>query len=361
MTQQSPLARRLAAQIAAAGPMGVPEFMTACLHDPQHGYYATRPALGAEGDFITAPLISQMFGELIGLWLVETWRGLGRPAWFRLVEAGPGDGTLIGDVLRAARVDPAFLAAADLWLVETSAPLRQAQAQRLAGAALAPRWATNLDEVPAGAPLLLVANELLDCLPARPLVRTAQGWAEQVVGLDEDGALAFGLRPCAPGEAPAAEAPVGLVVEVSPAQAAFVETLATRIRQDGGAGLLIDYGRARPEPGETLQALQRHRKVDPLATAGESDLTVHADFPAVLAAARAAGCAASLLTQGDFLRRLGIEARAAALARARPDAAERLARQLARLTHDDQMGALFKAACLYRPGDPVPPAFESAS
>ena len=359
----SPLARRLAAEIAATGPISVAEFMAACLHDPRHGYYATRPALGAEGDFITAPLVSQMFGELIGLWAVETWRGLGRPSPLRLVEAGPGDGTLMSDLLRAARLDPDFLAAADLWLVETSAPLRQRQAQALAAAPLFPRWAAGLDEIPAGAPMILIANELLDCLPARQFVRLSQGsgWAERVVGLDPDGDLAFGLRPCGPREAPLAGATEGQLVEVSPAQTAFAASLAARLASDGGGALLIDYGRGEGEPhGDTLQALMRHQKVDPLATAGEADLTVHADFPAVLAAARAAGCAAALLSQGEMLRRLGIEARAAALARARPDRAEALGRQLARLVDEAQMGALFKAACLYKPGDPPPPAFEHA-
>jgi NADH dehydrogenase [ubiquinone] 1 alpha subcomplex assembly factor 7 len=178
---------RLRAQIAQDGPISVAEYFTRCLHDPRDGYYATRPALGEGGDFLTAPGVSQMFGELIGLWLLETWNRMGRPAPVRLVEMGPGDGTLISDILRAARLLPGFLEAADLWLVEVSPPLRAVQAATLADAPLTPRWADRLDAVPADAPLLLVANEVLDCLPARQFVRTDGGWAERMVGLDEAG------------------------------------------------------------------------------------------------------------------------------------------------------------------------------
>ena len=349
---------RLVAQIRATGPMNIAQYMTACLHDPQGGYYATRPALGEGGDFITAPMVSQMFGELIGLWAVETWRGMGSPARVLLAEAGPGTGALMQDALRAARLDPAFIAAAELWLIETSDVLAGQQRKRLADAALNPSWAGDLDGLPAGRPMILIANELLDCLPARQFVRTTAGWAERMVGLDETGELAFGLMPDA--AAPAQDAPLGALIEASEPQAAFARATAGRLVRDGGAALLIDYGRDRPGAGDTLQALQRHRKVDPLACPGEADLTVHADFPAVLAAARAAGAQGRLLRQGDFLRRLGIEQRAAALARSRPDQAPIIARQLARLTEPDQMGDLFKAACLYPAGAAVPPGFDDA-
>jgi SAM-dependent MidA family methyltransferase len=350
------LKQRLEAEIAASGPIDVAEFMTRCLHDPVDGYYATRPALGARGDFITAPLVSQMFGELIGLWLVETWRGLGAPPRFVLAEAGPGDGTLMADALRAARLEAMFGAAAELWLIEASAPLRALQAERLAAAA--PRWAASLAELPADAPLLLIANELIDCLPARQFQRTRRGWAERVVGLSDSGELAFGLRPAALADAPD-EAPIGAVVERSAAQEAFATELAGRIARQAGAALLIDYGRGAPELGDTLQALKGHAKVCPLATPGEADLTVYADFPAVLAAARGAGASAALLSQGELLRRLGAEARAAALQRARPDRADLVARQLERLVGPDQMGELFKAAAIWT-GAP-PPAFEDAA
>ncbi len=348
------LADRLKAQIAATGPLSVADYMAACLHDPLGGYYATRPALGADGDFITAPLVSQMFGELLGLWAVQTWRQMGFPTPFVLAEAGPGDGTLMADILRAARIDPAFLAAADLWLVETSPPLRAAQNERLAGGPLQPRWTGSLDGLPPE-PLILIANELLDCIPARQFVRTPQGWAERRVGLSEAGELAFGLMPIDQTGLP--DAAEGSLYEDCAAQAGFASALAARIARDGGAALLIDYGRDAPGFGDTLQALRAHKKVDPLKSPGKADLTVHADFHAVLAAARAVGVEADLLTQGTLLRRLGIEPRAQALARARPDQAQTVERQLRRLTRSDQMGDLFKAACIYSPGL-KPPAFE---
>jgi SAM-dependent MidA family methyltransferase len=349
---------RLVAEIRATGPMTVAQYMTACLHDPLDGYYATRPALGEDGDFITAPMISQMFGELIGLWAVETWRGMGAPDRMLLVEAGPGTGVLMQDALRAARLDPAFMAAAELWLIETSAPLVALQHERLANGPLMPSWTTGLDDLPGDAPVILIANELLDCLPARQLVRTEAGWAERMVGLNDTGELMFGLAP-RDGPGPDLEVAPGEVVEFSEPQTAFAATLAARLARHGGAALLIDYGRATPDVSDTFQALQRHRKVDPLSHPGEADLTVHADFPAVIAAARAAGARAGLKTQGDFLRRLGIEQRAAALARARPDQADVIARQLARLIEPDQMGDLFKVACLFA-GGPPPPGFEDA-
>ena len=387
---------RLKAQIAQDGPISVAEYFTRCLHDPRDGYYATRPALGgkeggAAGDFITAPLVSQMFGELIGLWAVETWTRMGRPSPLRLVEMGPGDGTLISDLMRAARLAPEFLAAADLWLIEVSPPLRALQAARLAAAPLTPRWADRLDAVPTGAPMILVANEVLDCLPARQFVHTETGWAERVVGLDEQGDLAFGLRGLSPppgggggraatggGSRTATEItspsgpsghlplwgedlPHGQILESSPAQEALGAEIGHRVATDGGAALLIDYGRDAPGPGDTLQAMQGHQKVNPLHAPGQADLTVWADFPAVLAAARQAGAQTGpILSQAAFLAGLGIETRAQALAAARPDHADRIARQLDRLTGEAQMGHLFKAVCLSAPGL-SPPLFEDAT
>lgn len=348
-----PLRDRLAAQIAAEGPITVAQYMTAALHDPAEGYYATRPALGEDGDFITAPLVSQMFGELVGVWAAACWQMMGEPDAVRLVEMGPGDGTLMIDVLRAARMAPDFLAAADVWLVETSAPLAALQQRRLGDQA---RWAASLDEVPGDAPLILIANELLDCLPARQFVKTAAGWAEQLVGLDASGRLAFTLNPT-PVAALLPDAREGTVFEQSAAQAALGTALGDRLVRDGGAALLIDYGRAEPGFGDTLQALRRHMKVDPLASPGEADLTVHADFPAVMDAARAAGAEAAILTQAEFLARIGVGLRAEALVRARPDKAPMIGRQLNRLVAADQMGELFKACCLFS-HDWAPPAFE---
>ena len=347
------LKAKLKALILQQGPMTVAQYMSQCLHDPEHGYYATRPRLGADGDFITAPLVSQMFGELIGLWCAETWERMGRPPRVILAEVGPGDGALMSDALRALKLAPDFLKAADLWLVETSAPLRQRQAESLAAAALEPRWAVALDELPSELPLILVANEVLDCLPARQFVRMDDGWAERMVGLDDGGELEFGLAR-RPLDRSLPEAEPGGVAEISSAQETFAAEIGRRLVCQGGAALLIDYGRAEPGIGDTFQALKSHEKVSPLEDPGEADLTVHADFPAVIAAARTAGTEAKLLTQGAFLTRLGIVQRAEALRRARPDRAPVLARQLERLIGEDHMGELFKVACIHAPGLAAP-------
>jgi SAM-dependent MidA family methyltransferase len=332
--------------------------MTACLHDPDFGYYATRPALGADGDFITAPLVSQMFGELIGLWAAECWDRLGRPPNVRLVEGGPGDGALMSDMLRAARTAPGFLEAIEVWLVEVSEPLKARQRERLGPGV---RWAASVSELTPGPPVIFVGNELLDCLPARQFVGVGDRWLERKVGLDQAGALVFGVDPepdpdLAIRMPPAAP---GQVLEHSEAQASLGGALGRVLARDGGAALLIDYG-GDDLMGDTLQALSRHRKVDPLACPGEADLTVHARFPLVLQGAGAQGATtAALITQGEFLRRLGIETRAQALAHARPDRADEIARQLERLTAPAQMGTLFKAACIHSPGW-SPPGFEAA-
>ena len=348
------LKERLKAEIAASGPIPVAEYMVRCLHDAKDGYYATRPALGGAGDFITAPMVSQMFGELLGLWCVESWTRLGKPERFRLVEMGPGDGTLMSDLLRAVRLAPDFVAAADLWLVETSGPLKTAQAEKLAGADAS--WTDSLDGVPGGAPVILLANELFDCLPARQFVQTPGGWVERLVGLTPDGVLTFGLAPSEHGAAPEEGA---LILEVSPAQDALAAGIAARVAADGGAALIIDYGRDKAEFGDTLQALKGHEKVEALAFPGESDLTVHVDFPSLLAAAVEAGAEiAGPMPQGLFLGRLGIQQRAEALIAARPDRSMVIGRQLARLVAPDQMGELFKVACIHQPGF-EPPGFES--
>jgi SAM-dependent MidA family methyltransferase len=350
------LSDRLKAEIAQSGPLTVARFMTACLHDPDYGYYATRPALGEAGDFITAPLVSQMFGELIGIWAMSCWAALGAPSRLRLVEMGPGDGTLMSDILRAAKLSPGFMEAAEVWLVETSAPLQGLQRERLGERV---RWARDLSEVPAGAPILLVANELLDCLPARQFVRTAIGWAEQMVGLNADGELAFGLS-ATPVAGLLPDAAVGQVYEQSGPQAALGAAIGRRVTDDGGAALLIDYGRSEPGFGDTLQALWRHEKVDPLDCPGEADLTVHADFPAVMDAARAQGAATAILTQAQFLARMGIGQRAEALLRASPGRSGVIGRQLDRLIAAEEMGELFKACVIHAPGWVVP-GFEEAA
>jgi NADH dehydrogenase [ubiquinone] 1 alpha subcomplex assembly factor 7 len=351
---------RLAREIALTGPMTVADYMTRCLHEPQGGYYATRPAIGATGDFITAPMISQMFGELLGLWAIELWNRLGAPERVRLVEVGPGDGTLMADALRAARLAPDFLQAVDLILIEPSAPLRAAQARMLADSDVHPRWVSALDQIETDAPVILIANEVLDCLPARQFVKTEDGWAERCVGVTDDGDLQFGLVRITGGfKRPEFEVEPGQTVEISDQQAVFGRELAALVKAASGAALLIDYGRAKAEAGDTLQALKRHQKVDPLAEPGEADLTQWADFPTVQeAAVRAGADVTGCLGQGEFLHLLGIEARADRLKSGRPDAAPVIDRQLARLTDDDQMGTLFKTCAIFSPHTLVVPGFE---
>lgn len=351
------LAERIARAITLAGPISIAQFMGAA----NAHYYATRDPLGARGDFTTAPEVSQMFGELIGLWAVETWQRLGAPERVRLVEVGPGDGTLMADALRAARLVPDFLQAVDLILIEPSAPLREMQARMLADSDVHPRWVTGLERIETDAPVILIANEVLDCMPARQFVKTGDGWAERRVGVNDNGELLFGLVAISGGfKRPDFEMEPGQTLEISDQQAAFGRDLARLVSAASGAALLIDYGRARPEAGDTLQGLYRHRKVDPLESPGAADLTQWADFPAVLEAAVHAGAdVTGCRDQGDFLSRLGIEARAERLMTARPDVAPVIQRQLDRLTAPDQMGTLFKAAAIFSPRSLMVPGFET--
>ncbi|HWA63512.1 MAG TPA: SAM-dependent methyltransferase [Caulobacteraceae bacterium] len=348
------LRERLKAEIAENGPMTVEAFMTRCLYDPKDGYYATRPRLGAEGDFITAPHVSQMFGELIGLWAAELWIQMGSPARVRLVELGPGDGTLMADILRVGRAAPGFVEAAEVWLVETSGPLRARQAAALAPHE--PRWVERIEDVPTDAPVIVIGNEFLDCAPIRQFVRVGERWMERTVGL-KDGELAFGLTPC-PLVHITADDPPGSILVLSAALGEVAEAIGRLVAHAGGAALMIDYGSENERSGDTLQALRGHVREGPLEHPGEADLTVRVDFGWFLAyGARHGAVAAPLVTQGEFLRRLGIEQRAEVLKRANPARAEVIERQLQRLIGTGQMGELFKAACLHSKGL-RPPGFE---
>ncbi|PZQ47927.1 MAG: methyltransferase [Rhodovulum sulfidophilum] len=352
----TPLGARIAARIAAEGPLPLDAYMALCLGDPEHGYYTTRDPLGAAGDFTTAPEISQMFGELIGAWLAETWRARGAPARFVLAELGPGRGTLMADALRVAGRLPGFAAAAELWLVETSPALRARQAETLA--ARAPRFAARIDELPE-APLFLVANEFFDALPVRQFQRVDAVWRERAIGLGPDGALRFVWGPprAEPGLAARFPlAPDGAIVEHCPAAEAIAGFVGARIAAQGGAALVIDYG-AWDGTGDTLQAARAHAPTDPLAEPGEADLTAHVRFRGLAEAAAAAGAAAApLAPQGAFLERLGITARARALARGRSEAGiAAIAAAHRRLTHPDEMGNLFRVLGLaQRDSAPLP-------
>jgi SAM-dependent MidA family methyltransferase len=338
------LEERLARWIAAGGPVSVSSYMELCLHDPQFGYYATRPRLGAEGDFVTAPHISQMFGELLGLWASEIFTALGGPQAVRLIELGPGDGTMMTDVLRAVGATaPRFFDACEVVLVERSAPLRAAQARALeAGKTVA--WIASVEELSPDVPLVILANEFLDCMPICQAVRVGAQWRERCVGIGEDGELCF-------------TGSGGPVHEWSPSAEALAAKLGRLVARAGGAALFLDYGDDGDGVGDTLQALRGHAKEGVLAHPGEADLTAHVRFGPFLAAARGAGAmTAPLVSQGALLRALGIEARAAALCKARPDRAAAIGRQLRRLSAPEEMGDLFKAACLYSPGL-APPGF----
>ncbi len=296
--------------------MRLDAYMALALGHPTLGYYATRDPFGAAGDFTTAPEISQMFGELAGLWLAQVWVDQGRPAPFVLAEFGPGRGTLMRDALRAARALPGFLAAARLWLVETSATLRALQAETLAEHR--PQWASRPAELPTG-PLFAVANEFLDALPIRQVQRTDAAWRDRMVVLSGD-TLAFAWSPPRPDAALDArfrDLPDGAVAEIAEAAEALAAGLGARIAGAGGAALLVDYG-AWDGFGDTLQALRAHRPADPLADPGQADLTAHVRFQAIAAAARPAR-AWGTAGQGIFLERLGITARARALARDRAE------------------------------------------
>lgn len=347
-----PLGEHIAALIRANGPLTVAEYMSLCLQHPEHGYYVKRDPLGAEGDFITAPEISQMFGELIGLCLAQNWLDAGRPSPFTLAELGPGRGTLMADILRAASGVPGFTDAADIFLIDTSPALRTVQAETLA--AWSPRWSDSFE--PSENPLYLVANEFFDALPIRQFQRAGDSWRERVVGLREN-RLTIGLTEAAPIAALArrlADTKDGDIVETNASGEALAASIGTQIAAHGGVALIIDYGDWRSQ-GDTFQAIAEHEKVDPLAAPGEADLTAHVDFEALAAAAHPAR--SSLLTpQGVFLERLGITQRAQVLAAGLDgDALETHISAHRRLTHPEEMGSLFKVMALFAEGASPPP------
>lgn len=355
----TPLGELLAQRIRQVGPITLADYMAECLLHPQHGYYATRDPFGATGDFITAPEISQMFGELLGLMLAQSWLDQGAPSPFTLAEPGPGRGTLLADIWRATQAVPGFHAAARVHLVEASPALRQVQRSRLEG--LPVTWVVSLDDLP-NAPLWLIANEFFDALPIRQFQRDGTGWRELVVGL-QGARLVPGLAEATPRPELAhrlADTGDGDVVETCPAAPAAMAAIASRIAANGGAAVIIDYGDWRSR-GDTFQAVRGHHHADPFAEPGLADLTAHVDFEALVHAAP--GLTASALTpQGALLGRLGIARRAEILARGLQGAAlERHLSATRRLTDASEMGTLFKALVLVAPGSPLPPGFAPAN
>ncbi len=351
----SGLKQQLLARIEASGPLTLAEYMGECLLHPQFGYYATRDPLGVKGDFTTAPEISQMFGEMLGLALAQSWLDQGRPAPFILAEIGPGRGTLMGDILRVGLAVPGFVEAAEVHLVEASPVLREVQKASLGNHEL--RWHDHVSTLP-DMPLFLVANEFFDALPIRQYVRDGDGWCERCVSASE-GALCFSLGPALPQPALThrlKDTEDGQVVEHCQPCEAITAEIGARIKARGGAALLIDYGDW-VSLGDTFQALKDHAHVDPLSDPGEADLTAHVDFEAMT---RAVPCAYSRLTpQGVFLERLGITQRAQALAKGL--SGEKLESHIAahrRLTHPQEMGNLFKVLALFPDQSPPPPGVE---
>jgi SAM-dependent MidA family methyltransferase len=346
----------LVAQIRQTGPITVAEYMNISLLHPVLGYYTTRDPFGVAGDFTTAPEISQMFGELIGLSLAQSWLDQGAPNPFTLAEIGPGRGTMMADIIRATKGVPGFLQAMDVWLIEASDTLRAQQLMRVPTA----QWANSVDELPTDQPVFLVANEFFDALPIRQFQRAEKGWSERLVGIDATtNHLSLGLGK--PQMQPAlihreADTKTGDVVELCETAIAITASLAQRIARQGGAALIIDYGDWR-SLGDTFQALENHAPADPFANPGQADLTAHLDFEALAIAAGTVGATASKVeTQGVFLEQLGITARAQTLAAALDgDALVEHVAAHRRLTHPDEMGKLFKVMAI-TPPNIAPPA-----
>jgi len=343
----TPLGERLVRLIAASGPIGVGDFMAACLFDPQHGYYTTREPFGREGDFITAPEVSQMFGELVAVRLLQAWQAAGSPLPATIAEIGPGRGTLMKDIVRTLRrLAPDLASAADFALVEASPRLVAVQKETLRDAGPTFAWHATVDMLPRQ-PLFIAGNEIFDALPFRQFVRTDRGWVERAVGIDEDGAFRFVPGTSAlPLDALAQklrDAANGTIFEIAPAREALMSKIAGHIAMHGGAGIFFDYGHLAPSAGDTFQAVRKHRSEDVFSNPGEADLTSHVDFAALAAVARAHGLAVQATTQGEFLLAMGLLERAGSLGRAADDDGRaRIAADVERLADPDQMGELFK-------------------
>ena len=357
----TPLARLLIERIARDGPISVRDYMAACLHHPEHGYYRTRTAIGAREDFITAPEISQVFGELIGLWAAVVWQQMGTPARVRLVEVGPGRGTLMRDALRAARAVPAFRTAIEVVLVEPNAALQTVQRETLADIDVPLRWCADLDALATdgvAAPTIVVANEVLDVIPITQIQRTESGWVERGVGVNDAGRLVFGaMGPTTPPDISTATRP-GDIVELRD-----VSVFTAPLRQIADAALLaalfIDYGYVGPAIGDTFQAVRAQNYEDPLAFPGAVDLTAHVDFAAFTANFRAWGLAVDgPLVQAEFLCALGIVERTSRLMASNSALAASLEAATARLVAPTGMGAHFKAIGLRSPHLPPLPGLQ---
>ncbi len=353
----TPLGEKIKVLIKRNGPLSVTDYFALCLADPEHGYYKTREPFGTKGDFTTAPEISQLFGEMVGVFMVQAWHALNKPADFRLAEIGPGRGTMMGDMLRVIqKLSPDMYAAATIHLVETSERLRKVQAEALKEHHSKLSWHEGFDSVPEGL-LLLAANELFDAIPIRQFVKTETGFRERMIGLDADNALTFtaGIASIDPElvPGPAAQQPNGTIIETAPARSAVMQALCQRLVETGGVALAIDYGHLESGFGDTLQAVCAHQFDPPLANPGEADLTSHVNFEELADVAQKSGIQSiGLMEQGDFLLGMGITERAGALGRGQSEETQTSLQQaVARLcgTAEGQMGSLFKVMALSNP------------
>lgn len=326
-------------QIAESGPMPIESYWDLCLSHPEHGYYKRQDPLGGAGDFITAPEISQMFGEMVGIWCAGAWFALGKPEKFHLVECGPGRGTLMADLLRGVGHIKGFSEAVQVHLVETSPALRAKQKEALAG--IDPLWHDDFETLPEEGPLLFIGNEFLDALPIRQFVKGEDIWQERLVGLDEKGGLQFVKGKEILFDRTGEE---GSIAEQSPAREAVMEKIYERILRQKGAALMIDYGYTSSANGDTFQAVRRHGYAPVLEAVGDADLTSHVDFAVLAQAAQKKGLVVLLSDQGDFLRAMGIDIRTASLLQQASSEEQKhsIASGLIRLTGEAQMGRLFK-------------------
>nr|WP_269061676.1 class I SAM-dependent methyltransferase [Thalassospira xiamenensis] len=358
-------------RIALGGPITIADFMSDALAHPEHGYYRKQDPFGRKGDFITAPEISQMFGELIGLWAAVTWQQMGSPRKINLVELGPGRGTLMADALRAVRNVPGLSDALTVRFVETSPVLRNHQQTAIMPYGIPATWHEAFDDIPVSgnAPMIVIGNEFFDALPIRQFERVSHGWCERLVGVDANtGELGFvrgAETPVTDALVPATlrgTAKPGDIFESCPAAIAIADQVARRLNAVGGAALFIDYGHPHSAFGDTLQALKDHKYHPVLEQPGDADLTAHVDFAAIgRAMLEADARIGAVLTQGTFLRMLGIEQRAELLKEGADDVqAKSIDAALARLIDADQMGTLFKVLIGYGRETAPPPCVSGA-
>ncbi len=357
-------------KIQETGPITIAEFMAICLLDPNNGYYPTRDPFGENGDFITSPEISQMFGELIGLWCMQTWYDMGRPYKINLIEYGPGRGIMMQDILRSAKLDQEFLSAINITLIEASPVLEAIQAETLYKCPCPVNWASDIREIPY-MPAIILGNEFLDCLPIKQFIQTnkklgLKGWRERLVTI-KNNKLVFGISPIELPEWQEKDFPTSHykadqndLLELCPAYSQIIDQLKKRSLKNNIRALFIDYGDTSTDFGDTLQSLKAHKKMDVFSDLGKSDLTTRVNFEYLTDLSIANNLSVTeVITQGDFLNNMGIKVRAKNLLKAKPEAKNKILRQLNKLTSKNEMGELFKVICFQSKKLELPLGFES--